>query len=68
MEINFRLWDNAEKMYFHIDGNPTKFKTFEEAETFKNDYLHQGNYPDRPHTVISICKFNGDKFLKEIEQ
>ena len=65
----YTIFDNAEKSIVYNqktgtatngyrDANVLKFRTKKAAEQYKDDYLSVGNYPDRPHTVLSITKNN----------
>jgi len=58
---NFRLYDNKEKNYL----NSVNYNTLEWANTDKEQFLSEGNYPDDPHTVISVHEFNDNDFVRD---
>ena len=65
-----KLYDNKENDYLlDKQSRELTFNTIEAAEEFKDDYLAKGNYPDEPHTVISIIsiyEFEEGAFMREV--
>lgn len=57
----FKLWDTVEKSYL-----AEAFTSVEAAEKWREEFLAEGNYPDRPVTVLSIHKFVGGQFQEEM--
>ena len=71
-DFNYKLWDTKEKMYLcsktgeRYDVKQEIFKSEAEADTYKENFLAAGNYPDKPHTVIQIHEFKGTRFNKNL--
>lgn len=62
VDVIYRLWDNSEKNLL----NNQSFFSIEQAGNAKENFLGAGNYPDKPHTVISIHEFVNGEFKREI--
>lgn len=60
-KIKYMIYDNKAKIYL-----PFTHTTIKEAESFKENLLSKGEYPDMPHTVFSIDKFIGNTYKKRI--
>jgi hypothetical protein len=65
MNDMFKLWDTVEKNYLQKNDKHLIFFSLRQAEDYRFDWLQEGNYPDRPITVISVHRFRDGKFIED---
>lgn len=67
--VKFKLWDTRSKSYLteNFFSTVISFSNKEMADEYRHNYLHKGNYPGCPYSVIEIHEYQNNDFVKLVQ-